>query len=67
MSIRDFALSMLSNNPNVKRNPQLQEFVNVIQSGDSVKGEQIATNLCNTYGVPKEKAINDAKHFFKLS
>ena len=42
---REFALNLLSNNPQFAQNPQAQELINVIRQGDSVKGEQIATNL----------------------
>ncbi len=65
-NMRDMALSLLMQNPNVANNPNAQEFIQVIQNGDSVKGEQIAQNLCNTYGMSKEDAIRNAKSFFHL-
>ena len=65
-NMRDMALSLLMQNPNVANNPNAQEFIQVIQNGDSVKGEQIAQNLCNTYGMSKEDAIRNAKTFFHL-
>ena len=64
--MRSFALNLLSQNPNVRTNPQMQEMLNVIQSGDSVRGQQIAENLCNTYGVSKENAIANARNFFHI-
>jgi hypothetical protein len=64
--MRSFALNLLSQNPNVRANPQMQEMLNVIQSGDSVRGQQIAENLCNTYGVSKENAIANARNFFHI-
>lgn len=63
---RDLAMNMIRNNPNVANNPNAQEFINVIQSGDTAKGQQIAQNLCNTYGVTPEEAMQQAKQFFKL-
>ena len=63
-NMRDMALNLLMQNPNVANNPNAQEFIQVIQNGDSVKGEQIAQNLCNTYGMSKEDAIRNAKTFF---
>ena len=65
-NMRDMALNLLMQNPNVANNPNAQEFIQVIQNGDSVKGEQIAQNLCNTYGMSKEDAIRNAKTFFHL-
>lgn len=65
-NMRDMALNLLMQNPNVANNPNAQEFIQVIQNGDSVKGEQIAQNLCNTYGISKEDAIRNAKSFFHL-
>ena len=65
-NMRDMALNLLMQNPNVANNPNAQEFIQVIQNGDSVKGEQIAQNLCDTYGMSKEYAIRNAKTFFHL-
>lgn len=61
-----FALNLLSQNPNIRSNPQMQNMLRVIQSRDSVRGQQIAENLCNTYGISKEDAISNARNFFHL-
>lgn len=66
MNMRDMALNLLAQNPNIANNPNAQEFIQVIQNGDSVKGAQIAQNLCETYGISKEDAIKNAKSFFNL-
>lgn len=58
--------AVLQRNPNVRNNPQAQEYLNVISSGDSQKGQQIAENLCKTYGMTKEQAIAQAKGFFGI-
>lgn len=65
-SIMQFAMSMINKNPAIQNNPQARELISVIQSGDSARGEQIAQNLCNTYGVSKETAIAQAKQYFGL-
>lgn len=65
-NMRDMALNLLMQNSNVANNPNAQELIQVIQNGDSVKGEQIAQNLCDTYGMSKEDAIRNAKSFFHL-
>lgn len=66
MNLKDMALKMISNNPKVANNPQAQELIEVIKSGDNARGQQIAQNLCNTYGVSKEEALNQAKGFFNI-
>ena len=66
VDIRNMALNLLSQNPNIANNPNAQELINVIRSGDSAGGEQIAKNLCATYGVSKDDAIKNAKSFFNL-
>ena len=65
--IMNFAMAMINKNPAIQNNPQAQEYINIIQNNDSTRGEQIATNLCNTYGVTKEQAIAQAKKYFGLS
>lgn len=66
MGIREFALQLIQNSPQVANNPQAQEMIRVIQENDSVRGQQIAQNLCNTYGVSTEEATNKAKNFFGI-
>lgn len=62
----NFALSMISRNPNIANNPRAQEYIEVIRSGDSVRGQQIANNICNSYGVSPQDATNQAKKFFGI-
>lgn len=50
-NLMQFAMNMLKQNPNVARNPQAQAMLQVLQSGDAQKGQQIAQNLCQTYGI----------------
>ena len=66
MSIKDFALGMIMRNPNIANNPNAREFVNVIQSGDSKRGSEIAQNICDTYGISREDAIEQAKRLFNI-
>jgi hypothetical protein len=65
-SIMDFAMGMISRNPKLANNPRAQQLISVIQNGDSAQGEKIAENLCQTYGVTKEQALDDAKKFFGI-
>ena len=65
-SLKDFALNMINGNPNVANNPNAQEFLNVIRNNDDVRGRQIAQNLCDSYGISPEQAVQQAKRFFNL-
>lgn len=62
----NFAMAMISRNPQIANNPQAQNMIDVIKTGDSKKGEEIAENLCASYGVNKDDAINQAKKFFNI-
>lgn len=58
-------LNMAMQNSNIANNPRAQEMLQIIQSGDAQKGQQIAMNLCKTYGVSKEQAVGMATEYFK--
>lgn len=58
-------LNMVMQNSNIANNPRAQEMLQIIQSGDVQKGQQIAMNLCKTYGVSKEQAVGMATEYFK--
>ena len=65
-SLRDVALGILGRTPQVAQNPNAQSMLGVIQQGDSQKGEQIARNLCQSYGVTPEQAFEQARRFFGI-
>lgn len=62
-----FALNLISQNPNIANNPQAKAMIDVIKSGDAKKGEELARNLCSTYGVDPQEASKQAANFFKMS
>lgn len=62
----DFALRMIKNNPQFKNNPQAQNYIQILESGDAQKGQEVANNLLNTYGMSKEDALSQAKSFFHI-
>lgn len=64
--IKQFALNMLKNNPNFQNNPLAENCIQALETGDNQKGEDIANNLCQTYGISKEDAIKQAKKFFLI-
>lgn len=65
-SARDFALSLLGRMPHVADNPNAQSMIEAIRRGDSKRGEQIARNLCDTYGIKPEDAVRQARQFFHI-
>lgn len=65
-NLQDMAMRMIMSSPQVKNNPMAKEYINVIASGDSTKGEQIANNICSSYGVRREDAVKQARDFFKI-
>lgn len=62
---KTFAMNMLRRNPSISQNPRNQDLLQVIQSGDDARGQQIAENLCKTYGVTPQEAVNMATDFFR--
>lgn len=59
-------MNVMQNNPNFQNNPVAQNYANVLLSGDSKRGEEIANNLLKSYGVTKEQALDAAKKMFNL-
>lgn len=59
-----FLQNAMQQNPNIANNPQAQNYMNILQSGDSQKGQQIAENLLKTYGMTKEQGLNQVRQFF---
>lgn len=55
---------LLQRNPQIQMNPLAKNMMNVLQNGDAVKGEEIARNLCQSYGVSPEQAYGMAMQFF---
>lgn len=60
-----FAQKMIQSNQNkIPNTPWAQAAVNAIMNGDANAGQQIAQNLCNSNGVTREQALNQAANFF---
>lgn len=66
ISPQAFLAQMLKNNPQIQQNPIAQNYLSVLQSGDAKKGERLAQNLLNSYGMTKEQALEQAKTIFHL-
>ena len=54
-------------NPNIAGNPQALAYIEVLESGDTKRGKELANNLLETYGMTREDALAQAKQFFRLS
>lgn len=65
-NMMQFVQAMVRNNPQIQSNPQAQQMLNVIMSGDSARGQQIAQNLCKSMGISAEDALANAKRYFGL-
>lgn len=48
--------------PEVQNDPRAMQMINALQSGDSNLGSQLATNICNSYGLDQATATNQAKN-----
>ena len=59
-------MNLIAQNPQIASNPNTQRMIQAIQTNDSAKGEQIAKNLCDSYGITPQEAVQQAKRFFNL-
>lgn len=50
-------VSQLMNDQEVLSNPTKMEMLNVIRTGDAKRGEEIAMNICNSYGMTPQEFI----------
>lgn len=57
-------LSRLQQTPNFQNNPEAQEMLNVILTGDSKRGEEIANKILQSNGVSREEGVNKARSYF---
>lgn len=59
-------IDMIKAYPTIANNPQMMAYIEVLESGDSKRGEELANNLLNTYGMTRADALAQAKSFFHL-
>ena len=64
ISPMQFLMSQIQQNPNIANNPQAQSYIQIIQSGNQKKGEEVAQNLLKSYGMTKEQGMAQVKRFF---
>lgn len=64
--LKQFALNMIANNPNVANTPFGRQAINAIQTGDDRRGSELANNFLNSVGMSREQALAQAKGRFNL-
>ena len=65
-ALAQMAMNRISSDPNFQRNPQAKAFMDIMQRGDVAQGEQMARNLCQSFGMSEQEALQQAKSFFKI-
>lgn len=65
-NLEQFALMLLKKNPKIASSPQGKEFMDILESGDAERGQQMAQNYCKSYGVTPEEGYNQARKFFNI-
>ena len=66
LNIMNFAMGVISQNPQIANNTNAREMINVIQSGNFKRCQQIAQNLCQSNNITPEEAVKQACSFFGL-
>lgn len=59
-------LDRVVSDPSYRANPRAQAIVQCIRDNDAQRGKEIASNLCQSYGMTPEQAINRAKGLFHI-
>lgn len=65
-AIMQFAAKMLQSNPQAANSPMGQQLVQILQTGDVNAGQQLANNICQTYGVSQQEAIQKSRNYFHI-
>lgn len=65
-NIQSMISMLMQRNPNVANNPQAQQMLQVIQSGDEEQGRQIAENILKSRGLSKDEGMQQARQFFGM-
>lgn len=66
MNLKQIAIEALKRRQDIANTPQGQQFLQILQSGDDAKGQQMAQNICQSYGMSEEDAVNKVRQFFNI-
>ncbi len=56
------AMQTILNRPDLRNNQIAQQFLNIVNTGDVAQGQQLAQNLCQTYGLNPQDAAQQAQN-----
>lgn len=62
----EMMLNRIEASPQYASNPNARAMVECIRSNDSQRGQEIARNLCQTYGITPEQAVQQARGMLGL-
>lgn len=65
MNPQQILQAMLQRNPNIQNNPQAQQYIQVLMSGDAQKGRELAQNICGSFKITPEEGVQQAQQFFQ--
>lgn len=63
--IQQMLMQQAMSNPRIANNPQAQQVMRILQSGDAKAGEEMARNLCQTYGIDPNQGVAQAQQAFR--
>lgn len=66
MALAQMAMNRISSDPSFRNNPQARAFADIMQRGDVAQGQEMARNLCQSFGVSEQEALQQAKSFFRI-
>ena len=58
--------SMLKQNPQIASNSNAQEWIKIIQSGDSAKCQEVVQNLSKSWGMTPQQMLQSAKQYLNF-
>lgn len=57
-------IGIVEHSPQFVNNPNARQMLECIKNNDSVGGQKIAENLCESYGLTPQQAVDQARKFF---
>lgn len=63
MSPQQILQQAMRMNPNIANNSQVQQYIQVLMSGDARKGQELAQNICGSFGVTPEQGVQQCQQY----
>lgn len=63
--MQQMLMQQAMSDPRIANNPQAQQALRILQSGDAKAGEEMARNLCQTYGMDPNQGVAQAQQAFR--